>query len=101
MIKSRTSAYVFTADPLSADSMQQINLVQASVRAVNSFNKLTGNPKRFRVSLKGRLGKNNPAAVNYQRTQRLINRSFYPWTNPYQTIKLADAQRIDVYIHSR
>jgi len=98
MIKQRTSAYVFTADPLSADSMQQINLVQASVRAINAFNKLTSNPKRFRVS---RLGKNNPAAVNYQRTQRLVNRSFYPWTNPYQTIKLADAQRIDVYIHSR
>jgi len=96
MITKRTSAYVFTADPLSADSMQQINLVQASVRAVNAFNKLTGNSQRLRVSLKGRLGKNNPAAIKYRKATRT-----YPWSNPYQTVSIADAQRIDVYIHSR
>lgn len=101
MINQRTDAYVFTADPLCSDSMRQIDLVQATVRAVNARNKLSGNPKRFRVSLKGRLGRNNPNAAKYQHAQRLINRNFYPWTNPYQTIKLADAQRIDVYVHSR
>lgn len=99
MITKRTSSgYVFTADPLSSDSMQQINLVQASVRAVNTLNKLTSNPKRFRVSLKGRLGRNNPAAIKYRRLPSL---NYYPCTSPYRTIKLADAQRIDVYVHSR
>lgn len=96
MTIKRTSAYVFTADPLSCDSMYQINLVQASVRAVNAFNKRTGNSQRLRISLRGRLGKDNPAAVKY----RLATRT-YLLGNPYQTIAIADAQRIDVYIHSR
>jgi len=48
------------------------------------------------VSLKGRLGKNNPAAIKYRKATRT-----YPWSNPYQTVSIADAQRIDVYIHSR
>jgi hypothetical protein len=101
MIKNehRTNAYVFSADPLSCDSMQQINTVQRTVRAINARNKLTGNPKRFRVSLKGRLGKNNPNAVKYRRVKGWA--TGYYTGNTYQTIRLADAQRIDVYIHAR
>lgn len=96
MVTKRTSAYVFTADPLSCDSMQQINGVQATIRAVNAYHKLVGNPCRLRVTLKGRLGKNNPAAAKYRYATRP-----YPWSNPYRTISIADAQRIDVYVHSR
>lgn len=99
MMKQRTSKfYVLTADVLCADSMQEINIVQRTVRAINARNKLIGDPKRFRVSLKGRLGRNNPNAIKYR--SRVGVPSIWR-ASPYQTIRLCDAARIDVYVHAR
>lgn len=94
MNKQRTSAYIFTADPLSVSDMQQIELVRKTVRASNAraieSAKWSGKkPELFRVCLKGRIGKNNPFAPIYRSK------------GDYQSIKLEHAQRIDVYVQRR
>jgi hypothetical protein len=45
-----------------------------------------------RVVFKGRLGKNNPAAIKYK------NSNSY---NPYSYIKHEDASRFDVYVYEK
>jgi hypothetical protein len=91
--KPRTEAYVFTADPLCADDMFRIELVRKSISAANAVAKQKAlytneKPKLFRVSVKGRLGKNNPASVNYHYFQM-------------GGIRMKDAARYDVYIHAK
>ena len=93
MMKRGSTSYIFTADPLCCDSMQQINLVKNTLKKINAL-AVAGysrggayGKKYWRIKLHGRLGKNNPAAAKY-RSQR-----------QWQTIALGDAQRIDVYIY--
>jgi hypothetical protein len=91
-MKQRTDNYVFTADPMSVGDMQQIAVVRKTVATSNKLAKQRAKwkgekPVIYRVSLKGRLGKNNPAAAEY--------------VGRFQSISLADAQRIDVYVHER
>ena len=91
--KLRTSSYVFTADPLCADDMFRIELVRKSISAANAIAKKTAaytntKPKLYRVSVKGRLGKNNPASANYHYFQM-------------GGIRMKDAARFDVYIHQK
>ena len=101
MNKQRTDSYIFTADPLSANDMQQIELVRKTVRVTNARAKRDAKwrgekPKLYRVCLKARLGRGNPAAVIYR------NKTTY-WgrRGDYQSIKLEHAQRIDVYVQRR
>ena len=93
MMKNRTPAYLFTADPASAGDMDMISTVRKTVSAMNTLSRQSvkysgGIPKLFRICLKARLGKKNPAAAKYSKQ----------WI---QSIKLEDAQRIDVYIQER
>lgn len=93
-MKQRTAAYVFTADVNSVADMQQIEVVRKTVLAVNRRNRQASKwsgkePEIFRVTLKARLGKNNPAYAAKYKQQ---------WI---KSIKLEDAQRIDVYIQRR
>ena len=90
--KTRTPNYIFTADPMSVNDMQQINIVRKTVRTSNILAKQRAKWSGqkaviYRVCLKGRLGKNNPEAVKYG--------------GRFQSIKLEDAQRIDVYVQER
>jgi hypothetical protein len=79
----RTENYVMTIDPKSTVEMEQLASIRATVKTLNKINK-----QSFRVSVKGRLGKNNPAAVKYKNMGIV-------------TIALADAVRYDIYIHNR
>jgi hypothetical protein len=79
----RTENYVMTVDPKSTVEMAQLASIRTTVKTLNKINK-----QSFRVSVKGRLGKNNPAAAKYKNTSIV-------------TIALADAVRYDVYIHRR
>ena len=92
-MKRSSTSYIFTADPLCCDSMQQINLVKSTLKKINAL-AVAGyshggdyGKKCWRIKLHGRLGKNNPAAAKY--------RNQHQW----QTIALGDAQRIDVYVY--
>ena len=92
-IKPRTPNYIFTADPMSVNDIQQIDIVRKTVRTSNTLAKQrakwTGEkPVIYRVCLKPRLGKGNPAAAKYR----------FQWI---KSIKMEDAQRIDVYIQER
>lgn len=103
-MKARTTSYVMTADVKSTYDMQQIELVRKTVATSNRLAKqrhayacrralfhgepMPKAPVMYRVSLKGRLGKNNPNASKYAK------RYCYH-------IAMADATRIDVYIHER
>lgn len=93
-MKQRTDSYIFTADPMSVNDMQQIAIVRKTVAVANkrarSSAKWSGTKaKIYRVCLKARLGKNNPASA------------FYRTRSDYQSIKLEHAQRIDVYVQER
>lgn len=112
-MKKRTASYVFTADPLSTSDMEKIALVRMTVRvgnarvmqdykyAMQSYkmgyrDEAPKKPKLFRVSLKGRLGRNNPNADIYRSKY-----TYWGRMGDYQSIKLEHAQRIDVYVHAR
>jgi hypothetical protein len=91
--KPRTPNYIFTADPMSVNDMQQINIVRKTVRTSNILAKQRARwsgekPVIYRVCLKARLGKKNPAYDKY-RFQYI------------KSIKMEDAQRIDVYVQER
>lgn len=92
-MKQRTPNYIFTADPMSVNDMQQIEIVRKTVRTSNMIAKQRAKwkgekPVIYRVCLKARLGKNNPAYAKYRGQ----------WV---KSIKLEDAQRIDVYVQER
>ena len=103
-MKQRTDSYVMTIDPLSVSDMENLAIVRRTVSVGNKLKMRTymwqcrsayhrGEdqplpPVLHRVSLKGRLGKNNPAASKYKGRC-----NFH--------VAMEDAQRIDVYIHER
>jgi len=93
-MKARTDSYIMTADPLSIGDMAQIQLVRKTVAASNKLAKQRAKysgatPVLYRVCLKARLGKANPAYEAKYKQQ---------WI---KSIKLEDAQRIDVYVNER
>jgi len=93
MKKARTDAYVFTADPMSTSDMDKIEAVRKSIRSVNKSAVLTAKwhkqtPVLFRVCLKARLGKGNPAYAKYK-------------NQCVKSFKLEDARTIDVYVQRR
>lgn len=100
-MKQRTDSYIFTADPLSVSDMQQIELVRKTVRVTNQRARQDAKwrgekPKLYRVCLKARLGRDNPAAGIYR-----SKTTYWGRKGDYQSIKLEHAQRIDVYVQRR
>ena len=93
MKKVRTDAYMFTADPLCVSDMQMIETVRKTITIVNKQARQTSRwmqepAKLFRVCLKARLGKENPAYAKYKNQ----------WIKSF---KLEDARTIDVYVQRR
>lgn len=96
-MKQRTPNYVFTADALSVADFNKIQTIRETVSILNKIARQTAqytnkDPVIYRVTVKGRLGKNNPNARKYRDSRC--------W-NAYQTIKLEDAAYYDVYIQRR
>jgi len=102
MTKRTSDAYIFTADVNSVTDMNAVEIVRKTVATSNKIarlhyeNKMKWNPqsdlqkpKQYRVVLKPRLGKNNPAYATKYKNQ---------WI---KSIKMEDATRIDVYVHAR
>ncbi len=101
--KNRNSkAYIATIDPTDETDQSWLKQLRKQVSQMNKFRKeheldtfwsRGGNGlmrKATRVTLKPRIGKNNPNREKY--------RTRSGWLN-YQTVYLEDAQRIDVYVH--
>jgi hypothetical protein len=98
-VKKRTDNYVMTVDPMSVTDAEKVSALRKTISAMNKverkrvarklqYSGVRENPIVWRVCLKGRLGKNNPAAAKYKDQ----------WI---QSIKLEDATRIDVYVQRR
>jgi hypothetical protein len=107
MIKRYSKDYIFTARRDNASDASRLAQLKKSISVVNrdlrnrhrnesEYALLTNRPLpsygpvQFRVCLKARLGKDNPAAIKYR------NRGFR-----VQTIAMADASRYDVYVWQR
>ena len=101
---NRTTSYIFTADPLSAADMQQIEIVKKTVRASNKlamFNytwararaayrcePMPPKPPQYRVRLMGR----GPRRIHAKADGR--HRTAYDSSLPQKY-----ATRFDVYVH--
>ena len=91
----RSDAYVMTAYTESASDMLEIENIRNAVKVINKGNKQAekrsglfyGDMPRYRVSLKGRYGKNNP--------------NYCSWRGKCGQVPLEHAERVDVYIHRR
>ncbi len=83
-MKNRSSAYRFTFARGDVVGQQKLDDLRKEMSN-------TG----YRVCVKGRLGKNNPAAVKYQERAKRVR------FGAYQTILLADAAIFDVYVYMR
>lgn len=94
-MKRYSQDYVTTVDHNSEEGQKVIARLRAEVKLRNAIAKEVGDRLK-RVCLKGRLGKNNP-----RRHELFGNNQHTPWHNPYQTIPLGIAQRVDIYIYDR
>ena len=91
----RSDAYVMTAYTESASDMLEIENIRNAVKVINKGNKQAekrsglfyGDMPRYRVSLKGRYGRNNP--------------NYCSWRGKRGQVPLEHAERVDVYIHRR
>ena len=96
----RSDAYVGTYYTASAGDMLEIETIRNTVKSINKQNKKAedrhnNHPMtddyvsmpRYRVSLKGRYGKNNP--------------NYCSWRGNRGQVPLEHAERVDVYIHRR
>ncbi len=85
---NRTPAYIGTFYVEDASDMLEMGELKKMVYNLNQMLREDSYPHRFRVTLRGRLGKNNPAYSKYR----------YQY-GAGKDIKLSDASRIDAYIH--
>ena len=91
----RSDAYVMTAYTASAGDMLEIETIRDAVKVINKGNKQAEKRRiyegvslpRYRVSIKGRYGRNNPY---YNRTLAKMG-----------SVPIEHAERVDVYIHRR
>lgn len=83
--ENRTNAYIGTFYVEDASDMLELQELKKMVRNMNRMLKEDGYPHRFRLTLRGRLGKRNPAYPKYR---------YGPCD-----VALSDATRIDAYIH--
>lgn len=82
--RRRTPAYLGTIFPGAIQGAYDLEAVRATIRSVNAQARRTG-AQEYKVELKGRMGRDNPARASYPRHVRRV--------------RLADAKRIDVYVH--
>tara|TARA_Y100000356_G_C11211092_1_gene263424 strand:- start:623 stop:928 length:306 start_codon:yes stop_codon:yes gene_type:complete len=96
----RSDAYVMTAYTACAGDMLEIDTIRNVVKSINKQNRIAekrhnNHPMnddlatfpQYRVSLKGRYGRNNP--------------NYCPHRGNNGSVPLEHAERVDVYIHRR
>ena len=96
----RSDAYVMTAYTACAGDMLEIDTIRNVVKSINKQNRIAekrhnNHPMnddlatfpQYRVSLKGRYGRNNP--------------NYCSWRGKNGSVPLEHAERVDVYIHRR
>lgn len=74
--------------------LSKVALVRATISKVNASLKAGGSKVRWRVSVKGRLGKGNPNAHHYRRGGR-----HWRWSSI--CIRPEHSTRFDIYVYRR
>lgn len=100
MTTKRSNNYITTisvSDPMYSEKLAAI---RKTVKALNS-SAMVADGRRFRVAVRARLGRNNPNAHKYSRSKCGWSSGYHFVANPWQTIRMADAAHVDVYIHGR
>jgi hypothetical protein len=77
-----------------AEGARRIDLARAAIGKVNAQLRAAGSKVRWRVSVKGRLGKDNPSAHHYHRGGR-----HWRWSSI--DIRPEHSTRFDVYVYRR
>lgn len=85
-MKNRTPHYMFTFDFNSVDDAFRLENLRKMIKTLNKTR--APDMPRLRVTVRGRLGANNPAYAKYR-------------GRFYGQIDMKDAVRADVYIHQR
>ena len=94
-MSQRTSKnYIATYDYRDAGGMLQIEMLRNVVKLTNKLS--PPDSVKVRLVLKGRFGRNNPNLDKYTYFTRFGEKHVN-----YQTCRLEDAQRVDVYIYER
>jgi hypothetical protein len=89
----RSDNYVGTVNH-DTDGARRIELVRETISKVNAQLRANGSPTRYRVLVKGRLGKDNPAAKEYRRGGK-----HWRWSSI--TIRAEHSTRFDLYVCHR
>lgn len=93
MTTRNSGNYVGTATN-SVEGRKRIELVQATISNVNAKLAANGSYARYRVAVKGRLGKNNPNACHYRRGGK-------HWRYSSIDIRHEHSTHFDLYIYRR
>jgi len=88
--RPRTSNYIATINMKDPEDLKWLEYFRKNTKIVNKYYRNNQEEKQIRVSLKHRLGKNNPNRSKYN-----FRRQSNVW------IKEADATYTDVYLHQR
>lgn len=93
MTNRRSDNYVGTVNH-DADGAWWIDLVRTTISKVNAQMRANGSATRYRVVVRGRLGKDNPSAKEYRRGGR-----HWRWSSI--TIRPEHSTRFDLYVCRR
>lgn len=88
-----SSSYLTTVDTTPA-AMARIDQIRNSLRLINAGVRLAGGDTTYRLFVRPRLGKNNPARALYARGGRLHRETS-------QDIKREHGVRFDLYVYRR
>lgn len=93
MTNRSSSSYVGTATN-DAEGLKRVELVRSTVSLINAKLAANGSITRYRVSVKGRLGKNNPNARHYRRGGK-------HWRYSSIDIRSEHSTHFDLYVYRR
>lgn len=93
MTNHNSGNYVGTASS-DSEGYKRIELVRATVSKINAQLASNGSNTRYRVSVKGRLGKNNPNALHYRRGGK-------HWRYSSIDIRPEHSTYFDLYVYRR
>ena len=97
-MNNRTNAYRFTVQTLDNPHLtalrMEIKIANAKAKVFDLENPDRPARPRFRIKVRGRLGKNSPHRHLYRR-----GGAYYRWSS--QDIRPEHSERFDVYVHYR
>ena len=92
-MKRYSENYQFTIDPKNEKELKKLKDLRQNIKETNEEFKAAKFDIRYKVAVRGRLGKNNPAAKKYAAFGVYVGKK---WS---RMIDLKDAVRWDIYVY--